>query len=93
MQNDGKHLLSLSERNMLFLQGAKDVESFDDKSITVDTDKGLLIIKGEGLHIKSLNLEEGKLEIIGLINAVIYNDGKGKTARKSGQGILQRLLK
>ena len=48
MQNDGKHVLSLSERNMLFLQGAKDVESFDDKSIAVDTDKGLLISKVKG---------------------------------------------
>lgn len=92
-EKESKHYLNLTDRKMLFLQGAKDVDSFDEKSIIVQTDRGLLTIKGEELHIKALNLEEEKLEVTGYVTALVYSDGKGKAARKNGQGFLQKLLK
>lgn len=93
MQTENRHFLSISDRKNFFLQGAKDLESFDDKSIVVFTDKGVLTIKGDGLHIKSINLEEDKLEVTGNISAISYNDSKGKNAKKGGESFLKKILK
>ena len=93
MEKESKHSLNLIDRKTLFLQGAKDIASFDEKTIVVVTNLGQLSIKGEELHIKALNLEEERLEVSGFINMLAYSDGKGKSMRKNNEGILKRLLK
>ena len=93
MQNERRHFLSISDRKNFFLEGAKDLESFDDKSIVVFTDRGVLTIKGNELHIKAINLEEEKLEVTGNISSIAYNDGKGKSPRKGGESFLKKILK
>jgi sporulation protein YabP len=93
MQSVKRHFLSISDRKNFFFEGAKDLESFDDKSIVVITDKGILTIKGSELHIKTINLEEEKLEVTGNISSIAYNDSKGKSHGKSAESFLKKILK
>lgn len=85
--------ISLMNRETLQANGVLEVESFDEQQIIAESKLGMLIIKGEGMHIVNLNLEEGKLCIEGRINSFQYVENKNAKMRQKGKGIMQRLLK
>ena len=79
-----KHLLSLDNRVKLVLTGAEEVSGFNEETVSVKTTCGILIIKGEKLHIDKLNLETGDVSIEGKINAMQYigsNNSKSKLSK------------
>lgn len=84
------HKISLLNRNLGVITGVKDVVSFDLNEIILDTDQGLLMIKGMNLHVKKLLVEKGEVEISGKIDSFLYSsieeDGKK-------EGFFGRLLK
>ena len=53
------HRLIVSNRNTIQMTGVVDVISFDTNEIVVDTEEGLLMIRGEDLHVNHLTLEKG----------------------------------
>lgn len=67
----------LEDRNRMTITGVEQVESFNDNTIILYTTKGGLSIKGEGLNISKLNLDEGNVRIAGLINSVTYISKEG----------------
>ncbi len=86
------HVVTITNREQVTIGGVIHVDSFDDQEIVVDTDLGTLNLKGEDLHIKQLNLDEGTLEIEGVINAVTYSlRPKGRSAK--AKGLLERILR
>ena len=82
------HNLILEDRKALMITGVSDVDSFDDQTIVVYTDKGEMTIKGIGLHIDKLSLETGELKVNGNVVAIVYTDDK----RPQG-GFFGRLFK
>ena len=50
------HKLILDNRKEASVTGVKDVISFDEKEILLQTADGKLQIRGSGLHVKGLNL-------------------------------------
>ena len=74
------HKISLSNRSLGVITGVKDVVSFDLNEIILDTDQGLLMIKGKNLHVKKLLVEKG------FLYSNIEEPGKK-------EGLLGRLLK
>lgn len=66
------HKISLSNRSLGVITGVKDVVSFDLNEIILDTDQGLLMIKGKNLHVKKLLVEKGEVEITGKIDSFYY---------------------
>ncbi len=60
----------LEEREKLSITGVTDVIAFDEESITADTDMGVITIRGEGLHISKLNLDEGVLQTDGDVDSM-----------------------
>ena len=52
---------------------------------------GALYLKGEGLHISKLNLDQGTLSVQGYISSLEYKEGK--SARGKGKNMLSRLMK
>ena len=56
------HSLMLENRQNGRITGVKDIKSFDEKEILLFTQAGKLVIKGEQLHVKQLDLEEGKVD-------------------------------
>lgn len=85
-----RHQLVLAERERLTLDGVTHVESFDDREIVLDTELGGLIVQGDDLHIKELNLEKGNLLVSGYVQSIEY---LGDSLGKRGKGLLARLFR
>ncbi len=85
----GRHNAIMENRSRLMLTGVNDVESFDDKQITLYTQLGELVIKGEQLHVSEMSIESGELNVDGEISALIYGD-KDRIKRLSFFGKLFR---
>ena len=85
--------LTMTNREYLLANGIVEVESFDENVILLTSKLGTLVIKGHGLHILQLNLDDGKISLQGEIDSVQYqNTSKGKLQNK-GKGIMERLFK
>ncbi len=84
----GRHSISLDNRERLSANGITDILSFDEEAIVAQTEKGILIIRGSGLHIDSLDLEKGSLSADGDISALTYDNGGGEK-----NGIFSRLFR
>ena len=83
-----RHQLTLIDREELTVEGVANLGSFDEREIVMETEGGLLTIKGEGLNIKQLNLEKGNVSIEGTVKNIAYED-----EARPKKGLLERLLK
>ena len=90
MQKTGMHNLILENRERLSISGVVDVESFNDEMVVADTELGLLIIRGEELHINKLSVESSELSIEGYITSCEYND---KDGRSKGMGFFAKMFR
>ena len=70
--------LTLDRREKAVLTGVTDVERFDENEVVLHTHGGRLILSGTGLHVSSLQLEEGRLLVDGAIDGLVYDGGTGK---------------
>ena len=87
----GQHRLVIENREHTEVTGVIHVDSFDDEEVIMETELGLLAVRGENLHIKHLNLEQGEVTIDGYILEIAYADEKRSRGR--GKNILERLFK
>ena len=85
------HKLELYNREKGTLTGVLDVVSFDETTIVLDTDMGLLTIKGKDLHVSRLSLEKGELDLDGKTDSLVYSSNEGY--RKTSQSLWAKLFK
>lgn len=83
MPKGKNHTMMLDNRGKLQMTGAEDVSGFNEETVSVKTSCGMLIIKGERLHIDKLNLETGDVSIDGKINAMQYLGSDASRSRLS----------
>ena len=81
------HHLILEDRERLTVSGVEEGESFDENTIVMDTTQGVLIVRGENLHIEKLSLDGGDLKVEGTVESLTYEE-----FRRGGGGFLSRLL-
>ena len=55
------HSCYLQNRDAANLTGVREVVSFDENQIVMDTDQGLLTMKGKDLHVSRLSVEKGEI--------------------------------
>ena len=55
------HNIIIEDRKKLTLSGVKDVISFDDETLLLETVLGRLTVKGAGLHIVNFDTASGDL--------------------------------
>ena len=67
-----KHQVLMVNRQYVEVQGVTGVESFDNQEFVLQTTTGVLSLRGENLHIKALNLENGLVAIEGTIDVLAY---------------------
>lgn len=84
------HRLVMENRELLELTGVRKVQSFDPKEIVLETELGILSVKGDQLGIKLLNLEDGLVDLQGSVGALIYHRNPSSTARR---GFLNRVFR
>ena len=73
-EQEKRHAVSLTARRSITVSGVTEVESFDDASVELITDCGGLTVEGEGLHVGTLDIASGKVEVAGKINGLYYRD-------------------
>lgn len=80
---DRKSNLTLENRKRLCLTGVVEVASFNDEQIVLSTTLGNLTIKGEGLKMNKLDVQNGEVVIIGTVNSYIYTGSESKQDKES----------
>ena len=68
--------LILENRQKLSISGVIDVLSFDDQVVIVETELGLLTVKGDNLRINKLSIDTSEVIVEGDISALTYSDNK-----------------
>ena len=82
--------LILESRKRLSISGVNDVLSFDDQVVMVDTELGLLTVKGENIRINKLSLDTAEVIIEGEISSLIYSQNKQE---KNSGTLLSKIFK
>ncbi len=73
-QGKGLHKLTLTNRSGLVVNGVVDVISFDLNEVLLETEAGMLTVKGQDLHVNRLTLEKGEVDITGTVDSLLYSD-------------------
>ena len=84
--------LTLEKREKAVLTGVTDVERFDETEVVLHTHGGRLTLTGSGLHVSSLQLEEGRLLVDGTIDSAVYDSGLPRGGALRRGGFLRRAL-
>lgn len=75
------HKITMSNRRICTINGVLDVLSFDIHEILLETEQGMLMIKGNELHVNRLTLEKGEVDVDGKIDSLTYSDTVGNNHR------------
>ena len=81
----------LENREKLTISGVLDVLSFDDQIVILETDLGLLTVKGDNLRISKLSLDTTEVIVEGTVISLSYSDKN--IDKKSGGSFIGKLFK
>ncbi len=87
------HLLNLRDRKVLELRGVTDVISFDEETVELSTVCGTLTVEGNGLHVQTLNLAEGIVNVEGTVSALSYGDLNEPEEKGEKNGFFGKLFR
>lgn len=90
MNNSVIQNLVLENREKLSISGVLDVLSFDDQVVIVETELGLLTVKGDNLRINKLSLDTSEVVVEGEIYNLAYSEND---LDKKTSGILGKIFK
>lgn len=82
--------LILENRGKLSISGVLDVLSFDDQIVIVETELGLLNVKGENLRINKLSIDTSEVIVEGDIASLAYSE---KDYDKKGTSLFGKIFK
>ena len=82
--------LILENRGKLSISGVLDVLSFDDQVVMIETELGLLTVKGENLRINKLSIDTSEVIVEGEISYLAYSD---KEIEKIKESLLSKIFK
>ena len=68
------HKIILNQRKSSSVTGVLDVLSFDLNEVLLETEQGLLTVKGNDLHVNRLSVEKGEVDLSGNIDSISYSD-------------------
>ena len=94
MQNDsvliGNHEVKMTDRKTIFFTGIKKIVSFDSEEFLMESNMGVILLKGENLELIKLDTSDGNVKIKGRIDSISYTEGK---ENKKGESLLVKLFK
>lgn len=85
------HVINISDRKNIDITGIKKIDNFDDKEFLIETNMGILVIKGSDLEIIKLDTYQGDVSIRGKINSLDYTEDTKKV--KKQDNIIYKLFK
>ena len=85
------HKVTMTNRRSCIISGVNDVLSFDIHEVLLETEQGILMIKGDDLQVNRLTLEKGEVDVDGKIDSFTYSEA-ANTAHKN-ESLLTRLFR
>lgn len=85
-----EHFLRINNRNRVEITGVKEVDSFDHEEFLLETVMGYLVVRGQNLQLKNLDVSEGILTILGKVYELSYIDEEPQGKAK---GFFSKLIK
>lgn len=86
----GSHEVKVTDRGIINLTGIKKITSFDDQEFLMESNMGIIILKGEGLEIIKLDTHDGNVKIKGKLISFAYIESMKKEKEAS---LLSKLFK
>ena len=83
------HRITIQDRKTAGITGVSDCVSFDENEVVLDTDMGLLTIRGK--DVNRLTLEKGEVDLDGTVESFAYSSNEA--LRRSGESLFARLFK
>ncbi len=85
-----EHKVEINRRKEIEISGVKELDSFDNEEFLLETTMGYLVVRGQQLQLKNLNVEEGFVQITGKMYEMTYvDDHSGERAK----GLFGKLFK
>lgn len=85
------HKVTLNNRGTGTITGVNAVISFDPNEVLLETEQGVLLIKGNDLNVTKLTLDKGEVDVDGRVDSFTYSDLK--PGIKGENGLFNRLFK
>ena len=89
-QSAGIHRVLLENRKKAVITGVQEIHSFNENEVLLLSEAGKILLKGEQLHVRKLNLEKGDAEVEGRVDSLSYLT---RNAHKKDESILKRMLR
>ncbi|MBQ4059380.1 MAG: sporulation protein YabP [Lachnospiraceae bacterium] len=83
--------ITLMNRGAGTVTGVNAVISFDPNEVLLETEQGMLLIKGKELNVTKLAMDKGEVEVDGRVDSFTYSDMK--PGLKGENGFFDRLFK
>lgn len=83
--------LILENRGKLSISGVLDVLSFDDQVVILETELGLLTVKGENIRINKLSIDTSEVIVEGDISSLVYSDKESEKTK--GSSFMSKIFK
>lgn len=84
------HTVKMNNRKNLEITGVKEVDSFDNEEFLLETVMGYLIVRGQNLQLKNLDVSEGSVTIKGKIYELSYVD---EQQQEKAKGFFSKLFR
>ena len=85
------HKIIITNRKLCNITGVLDVISFDEKEVLLETEQGMMTMRGQDLHVNRLALDKGEADLEGSIDSIQYTATSQYKAK--GESLLNRLFK
>ena len=85
------HKLVVNNRKTSLVTGVIDVLSFDLNEVLLETEQGMMMVKGTDLHVNRLTLEKGEVDLSGNIDSISYSEVHAGV--KQGENLFSKLFR
>ena len=86
----GSHEVKVVDRSIINLTGINKIVSFDDQEFLMESNMGMILLKGEGLEIVKLDTHDGNVKIKGKLFSYAYIENIKK---QNNESFLSKLFK
>ena len=86
----GNHEIKVVDRGIISLSGINKISSFDEEEFLMESNMGIILLKGEGLEIVKLDTHDGNVKIKGKLISLAYIENIKKPKEES---LLSKLFK
>lgn len=89
-RGQGDHHVKMNNRRNLEITGVKEVDSFDAEEFLLQTNMGYLVVRGQNLQMKNLDVEQGIVSIKGKVYELSYLD---EQQQEKAKGFFSKMFK